>query len=88
MAETAQSSLFLNERALPRAPGDGNVVQWHAFRRREDAERFVPSVRLGPGQQLVGGRTRDSLGPLWWVGVQVDDLDQWGNRQAINKRAG
>ncbi|HQU14958.1 MAG: hypothetical protein B7Z66_01850 [Chromatiales bacterium 21-64-14] len=88
MAETTQSSLFLTERALPREPGDGNVVQWHAFRRREDAERFGPAVRLGPGQRLVGGHTRDSVGPLWWVGVQVDDLSRWGNRQAINKRAG
>ncbi len=88
MNESTHDHLFLDERPLPAVRGEGNIVQWHVFRSREEAERFVPAVRLGPGQQLVGGRSSDSIGPLWWVGVRVDDLERWGNRLAINKHSG
>ncbi|WP_018953678.1 hypothetical protein [Thioalkalivibrio sulfidiphilus] len=74
-----------HELALPEGHGKDHVVQWHVFRSREAAEAFMPHVKLAEGQQLVGGYTRDSVGPLWWVGVQVDDLDRWGNRTAVNK---
>jgi len=77
-----------HERALPSAEGPGNVVQWHVFRTREAAEAFVPSVRLGEGQRLVGGMSRDSVGALWWLGVEVEDIQRWGNRMAVNKHAG
>jgi hypothetical protein len=40
---------------------------------------------LGKGEELVGGVTRDSLGPLYWVGVRVEDIETWGDRRAINK---
>jgi hypothetical protein len=29
----------------------------------------------------------DSVGKLWWVGVEVDDLKLWGHSGAINKHA-
>lgn len=74
-----------HELSLPEGHGKDNVVQWHVFRSREAAEAFVPGVKLTESQHLVGGYTRDSVGPLWWVGVQVDDLDRWGNRTAVNK---
>ncbi|NIR62079.1 MAG: hypothetical protein GWO02_22640 [Gammaproteobacteria bacterium] len=79
-----QLEFLSQERPLPHG-GRDNVVQWHVFRTREAAEAFAPSVRLGAGQRLVGGYSRDSIGPLWWVGVQVDDIERWGNRQAVNK---
>jgi hypothetical protein len=78
--------MLSHELALPEGRGRDNVVQWHAFRSRSAAESFLPGMHLGEGQRLVGGYTRDSIGPLWWVGVQVDDVERWGNRGAVNKR--
>lgn len=74
-----------HEQSLPEGHGRDRVVQWHVFRTREAAVAFIPGVRLTEGQQLVGGYTRDSVGPLWWVGVRVNDLERWGNRGAVNK---
>lgn len=81
-------SFLSHERSLPEHGGRANIVQWHVFRRREEAESFVPAIRLGAGQSLVGGYSRDSVGPFWWVGVEVEDLPHWGNASAINKHAG
>ncbi|MGA7799813.1 MAG: hypothetical protein WCC36_03300 [Gammaproteobacteria bacterium] len=83
-----QHDVLSHERSLPHGQSGNSVVQWHAFRAREAAEAFIPYIQLGPGQYLVGGVTRDSVGPLWWVGVEVDDPAQWGNRLAVNKHAG
>lgn len=78
---------FLNQdRPLPQA-GSGNVVQWHVYRSQREARNHVADVMLGEGQHLTGGHSSDSIGDLWWVGVQVDDLKRWGNRSAINKHA-
>lgn len=74
------------ERSLPGKTGKGNVVQWCVFRSKEAAIEHVRAVRLSPGQHLVGGYSRDSIGPLWWIGVRVDSLSDWGNKSAINKR--
>jgi len=77
---------FLDEeKSLPEGHGSDRVVQWHVFRSRAETEQFARAIRLGAGQTMVGGFTRDSLGGLYWVGVQVDDLDAWGNRAAVNK---
>ncbi|WP_043739850.1 hypothetical protein [Thioalkalivibrio nitratireducens] len=78
-------ALLDQEHPLPEGRGNDRIVQWHVFRARGQAETFAHGVRLAPGQRLVGGFTRDSLGRLYWVGVQVDDLDAWGNRSAVNK---
>lgn len=77
--------LLNQELALPEGHAEDRIVQWHVFRTRHQAEAFVPGVKLGKGQSLTGGFTRDSIGPLWWVGVQVDDVGQWGNLRAVNK---
>lgn len=63
------------------------VVQWHVFRNLIEADDFADHVMLGSGQRLVGGSARDSVGPLWWVGVEVEDVAHWGNHGAINKHA-
>lgn len=75
------------ERGLPERPDQEHIVYWRVFRSKESAESFIPSVRLDTHQHLVGGYSRDSIGSLWWVGVQVDDIGRWGNRAAINKHA-
>lgn len=75
------------ERRLPLRRGSHNVVQWHVFRSAGQARDYARHIKLGEGQRIVGGRDDDSVGPLWWVGVEVDDLARWGNRSAVNKRA-
>jgi hypothetical protein len=47
--------------------------------------RFARKIQLESGEALMGGKTQDSIAALWWVGVQVDDLEAWGSRRAINK---
>lgn len=74
-----------NERSLPDGDGHDRIVQWHVFRARDKAERFAHHVELSTGQKLVGGWTRDSVGMLYWVGVQVEDLELWGNAGAVHK---
>ena len=81
----APDDLLERTQGLPEGHGKDGIVQWHCFRHREEAAAFIPSIRLGRDQQLVGGHTEDSLGPLWWVGVQIEDIAQWGNLQAVNK---
>ncbi len=74
------------ERSLPgRRPEVDRIVYWHVFRRPEDALAFAEHVLLEEDECLVGGYTRDSIGPVWWVGVQVADLAAWGNRGAVHK---
>lgn len=73
------------EQSLPEGHGRDRIVQWHVFRSRSETEQFARGIRLGPGQTCVGGCTRDSFGVLYWVGVQVDDVEAWGNRAAVNK---
>ncbi|MCY0872935.1 MAG: hypothetical protein OWQ56_09610 [Acidithiobacillus caldus] len=75
-----------DERSLPSVEPMERVVAWSVFRSREAARDLLEHAHLAAGQQLVGGHARDSIGPYWWVGVQVNDLDQWGSRGAINKR--
>lgn len=79
--------LLDHELSLPEGHGHDGIVQWHVFRAKAQAEAFMPGIKLGEGQHLIGGYTRDSVGPLWWVGVQVKDAQSWGNRGAVNKHA-
>lgn len=62
-----------------------HVVYWHVFRRQVDALRFARHILLSDKEKLTGGRAEDSIGSLWWLGVQVDDLQSWGNRGAVHK---
>lgn len=77
---------FLDEaREVPSVVPMARVVNWSIFRSREAAGEHLPHVHLGAGQALVGGHGQDSIGPYWWVGVQVDDIGHWGDVAAVNK---
>jgi hypothetical protein len=83
----SEQAIFEHNAPLPSGDGSDGVVHWHVFRDPDLARQFVPSIRLSEGQILVGGRTEDSVGSLWWLGVRVDDIERWGNRRALNKHA-
>ncbi len=77
---------FLDEaREVPSTTPMERVVAWSVFRSRADARKLLEHVYLAPGQGLVGGYGRDSVAPYWWVGVQVQDVSQWGNVTAVHK---
>lgn len=59
----------------------------HIFRAASEAEEYAESIKLGDGQRIVGGMAADSVGKLWWVGVEVEDIARWGNPSAVNKHA-
>lgn len=82
-----EQDILEQERALPDGTGSDGVVHWRVFRDREHARGYVPAIQLGNGQRIVGGYSRDSVGALWWVGVQVENVRAWGNLSAINKHA-
>lgn len=80
---------LMEPRSLPaRDPARTGIVTWRSFRTPQAAVDYAAHVLLEPGERLVGGSTRDSVGPLWWVGVAVDDPERWGNRAAIHKTDG
>lgn len=56
----------------PSIKPDIHLVRWSIFRNRHHAELFMGQLRLGSGQQLVGGTGHDILGSYWWVGVRAD----------------
>ncbi len=79
---------ILNEyRSLPVSDASNRVVSWHVFRTHSEAEEYAESIRLCDGQRIVGGMDSDTIGKLWWVGVEVDDIARWGNPAAVNKHA-
>lgn len=82
-----EQALFERDAPLPSGDGSDGVVHWHVFRNHEQAQQFTSCIRLGEGQSLVGGTTNDSVGKLWWLGVRVEDIERWGNRQALHKHA-
>ena len=81
------TQIFTQMRQVPTHDNHDHVVSWHVFRTLRDAESYACHVVLSGGQYLVGGIDHDSVGSLWWVGVEVDDVSQWGNVTAINKHA-
>lgn len=74
-----------NEREVPSTQPLENAVNWSIFRRRDEAEHYMDRVRLSDGHELIGGRSQDSVGPYWWVGVRVQSVAKWGSAQAVNK---
>lgn len=75
---------LLNNRAdLPKDPANERIVLWKTFRSIDEAIGYSRAILLEDDQTLVGGASSDSAGPLFWVGVKVDDLEAWGNSQAI-----
>lgn len=75
--------LLSASRALPQDPVKEHIVMWKIFRTLDQAASYSQFILLGEGQQVVGGKTRDSVGELYWIGVHVDDLAKWGNTKAI-----
>lgn len=49
----------------------------HVFRQFEEAVKFSESILLNSGESLVAGYTEDSIGKLYWLGVQVDNIERW-----------
>lgn len=72
-------------RHLPDDPAAERLVYWHVFRDADAVVSFARKIQLEDGDTLVGGCSEDSIGPLYWVGVQVADLEAWGSRRAIKK---
>lgn len=62
------------ERPVPDDPAAARLATWSVFRESDKALRYARYVLLDDGDALVGGRTHDSLGALYWVGVQVRKL--------------
>ena len=82
------TSLLREERSLPTGDPAERVVFWKMFRDEAEATEFSKNIKLGEGQQMVGGRDCDDVGHCYWLGVQVDDVAAWGNVAAIQKHDG
>ncbi|MDA8327759.1 MAG: hypothetical protein M0Z83_02175 [Betaproteobacteria bacterium] len=70
-------------RDLPKDPKNERVVMWKVFRDEAAALEYSNHILLEPDQRIVGGRSTDSVGVLFWLGVEVDDVAAWGNTHAI-----
>lgn len=81
--EAAVKSLLDQEHILPHDPREARIVLWKTFRDPEEALAFSRNILLEKGQTLLGGHCQDSLGTLYWVGVQVENLAAWGHPMAI-----
>jgi len=44
---------------------------------------ILDHILLEPDQKIVGGHGTDSVGGFFWLGIEVADLEAWGNTQAI-----
>lgn len=82
-----KTQLFTQLRQVPTRNDENHVVSWHVFRSLSEAESYADHIVLNHGQFLAGGVDHDSVGSLWWVGVEVDDISRWGNVSAVNKHA-
>lgn len=79
-----QEAILDEVRDLPSTETVARAVTWHMFRTREEARERLHGICLEDGQSLIGGHSQDSVAPYWWVGVQVDNLEQWGHTDAVN----
>ncbi|MES2408558.1 MAG: hypothetical protein V4528_14690 [Pseudomonadota bacterium] len=70
-------------RPLPEDPKAERVVLWKVFRNTEDALEYSHHILLEPDQTVVGGHASDSVGEFFWLGIEVADLEAWGNTQSI-----
>lgn len=81
------TSILIETRSLPVHDASHKVVLWHVFRAASGAVEYAEGIKLGEGQSIVGGVDSDSIGKLWWVGVEVEEVSRWGNLAAVNKHA-
>lgn len=80
---TPIQELLQHERRLPEDPKKERVVLWKVFRNLNEAFEYSRHILLEADQRLVGGHAADSAGEFWWIGVEVENLEAWGNSQAI-----
>lgn len=77
------SQLLTQSRNLPEDPKKDRVVMWKVFRDENAALEYSHHIILEPDQRIVGGCSKDSAGIFFWLGIEVPDLEAWGNTQAI-----
>lgn len=77
------AKILVQPRPLPEDPKKERVVLWKVFRSEDEALEYSHHIMLEPDQQIVGGHGTDSVGEFFWLGVEVPDLETWGNSQAI-----
>lgn len=73
--KSLKSALNQDERPLPDDPATARLATWSVFRESDKALTYARYMLLDEGDALVGGRTHDSVGALYWVGVQVRNLN-------------
>ncbi len=81
--DTQISQILGESRDLPKDPQQEQIVMWRIFRDKNDALEYSQHILLEPDQRIVGGRSVDSAGDFFWLGVEVADLGAWGHTQAI-----
>ena len=77
------AKILVQLKPLPEEPQKERVVLWKVFRTEDDALEYSHHIMLEPDQQIVGGHGTDSVGGFFWLGVEVANLEKWGNSQAI-----
>lgn len=77
------AQILAQPRPLPEDPQKERVVLWKVFRSNEEALEYSQHIMLEPSQKIIGGHGRDSAGEFFWLGVEVESLETWGNSQAI-----
>ncbi len=84
--DLAVKDLLGKERQLPQDPREERIVVWKSFRNPEEARDYAEHILLDADQVLVGGHCKDSLDRVYWVGVQVPDMNAWGHSMAVQLR--
>lgn len=77
------TQLLRHDRALPTDPRKERVVLWKVFRDKSSVIEYSQHILLEPDQRLVGGQSVDTIGPFYWLGVEVEEIENWGNTHAI-----
>ncbi len=75
--------LLSQPRSLPKDPKQERIVLWKIFRNENDALEYSHHILLEEDQRIVGGHSSDSAGDFLWLGIEVEDMEAWGNTQAI-----
>lgn len=81
--ETTIRQLLAQSRNLPKDPKQERIVLWKIFRNENEALEYSHHILLEQDQRIVGGNSKDSAGEFFWLGIEVEDLQAWGNTQAI-----
>lgn len=77
------NQILAQPKPLPEDPEKERIVLWKIFRSENEALEYSHHILLEPSQQIVGGHGTDTVGAFFWLGVEVADLEKWGNTHAI-----